>query len=156
MILLTVYVHIMCAIVWIGYVLFWLILTPPVERRFGAPVAADILGLVTRSEWPPRAIPAPFRLTFPQVAWGLLLLLALTGTIMAVSRGVTGADVVSGDIIRTVFGRVLVLKLAVVAVVIALQVRLARRPNRAAVYATSAAAFGLIVLSAILARVATP
>jgi len=152
----AVFVHIMCAILWIGYVLFWLIITRPIERRFDSAESSRILGLVNHAEWPPRMIPSPVRLRFSQVAWVFLVVLALTGTVMAVHRGVTGTELLSGAFLHARFGQILTAKLAVVVLVVALQLRLARRPGTGVVLATTFAAVGLVILSTILARTDLP
>ncbi len=154
--LANVFVHIMCAILWIGDVLFWIILVGPLERRVGGAEAARVLAKVNAAPWPPHKIPSPVRIAFSQVPWMLFLVLAATGVVMILHRGFSFGDLATGAIFGTAFGRVLGPKLAVVAVVAVLQLRLGRRPGRTAVYTTAGAALALIILSAALARVVTP
>jgi uncharacterized membrane protein len=152
----SVFVHVMCSILWVGWVLFWLLIARPIERRLEGAESARVLGSVNRAQWPPRAIPVPFRLTLPQVAWGLLLLLAASGTVMLVHRSAPPEGAFFGRLPPGPFGPILAAKLVVVGAVVILHVRLARRPGSGAVLATALAAVTLVVLSAALARAVLP
>lgn len=150
--LLIVFIHMMAAIVWFGYVLFWAIITGPVAEKQGPRGAARVLALVNRAAWPPRQIPLPFRLTLSQVGWGLLALLALTGVLLLPHKGVAFGDLFTGAAFAGRFGGLLAAKLVLVAALGALQLRLALRPTRGIAYANLAGAVLVAGFSVYLAR----
>jgi hypothetical protein len=154
--LLNVFVHIMCSILWIGYVIFWLTIARPLERRFEPAESTRILGVVNAAEWPPRAIPTPFRLTLSQVAWLLLFVFAATGMVMLLHKAAALEGGLGGLDLRDRFGGVLAAKLALVGVLALLQLRLGRRPGLGVVYGLAGASLLVVVLSAVLARAGSP
>lgn len=105
---LSVFVHILSAIVWIGGMLFLALVVVPVTRGLPPAERAALFGAVGRR--------------FRAVGWVCIGLLLVTGVVNTTYRGVTWENVLTADLWSTPFGRVLALKLGVVAVMLALSV----------------------------------
>lgn len=105
--LLNVYVHVLSAVVWIGGMLFLgLVAVPIAQRMEPRAAAARFVRMVGRR--------------FRPIAWICICLLVATGIVNLYYRGVTPGYVLSGDLFQTVSGRLLAIKVALVALVIAL------------------------------------
>lgn len=102
---LSVLVHILSTIIWVGGILFLALVVVPVARRLPP---ADRAALVT-------AVGSRFR----TIGWSCLALLVITGLINLHYRGVTWGSIVSGEIFATLFGRLVVAKVTLVATMIA-------------------------------------
>ncbi len=103
---LSVYVHLLSAVVWVGGMLFLALVAVPVLR-----------GLPDR----PRAeLVARMGERFRPVAWTCIALLVLTGVVNLAYRGVTWESVVTGQLWESPFGRVLAWKLGFVAAAVLL------------------------------------
>ncbi|MDR5709754.1 MAG: DUF4149 domain-containing protein [Armatimonadota bacterium] len=97
---LSVYVHLLSAVVWVGGMLFLALVAIPVLR-----------GLPDR----PRAeLVARMGERFRPVAWTCIVLLVLTGILNLAYRGVSWESVVTGRLWRSPFGQVLAWKLGFV------------------------------------------
>lgn len=103
---LSVFLHIISAMGWVGGMLFLALVVVPVARRLPAAERADLL----------HAAGQRFRV----VGWTFVAILIVTGLINAGYRGMTWGDLVTGAIFETTFGQILMIKVAVVAVMIAL------------------------------------
>lgn len=103
---LSVYLHILSAMVWVGGMLFLTLVAVPVARRLPPAERARLLDAVGRR--------------FRAVGWAAVALLIATGIVNTSYRRVAWGDLVSGAILDTTFGRVLGLKLAVVAAMLAI------------------------------------
>jgi hypothetical protein len=77
---LTVYLHLVCAVLLMGMALFWLIMLVALKQKFGAASAAEWLVEANRARWPHVIVPRRFRLPLPWISWGLIAVLVLTGT----------------------------------------------------------------------------
>jgi hypothetical protein len=150
--LLNVFLHIMLSIVWVGYALFWAIVAGQVVKEYGPEGSPRVFALVNRAPWPPRKLPIPWHMKFSGVAAGLLLLLALTGAILAAHEAGSLGALASGAFLSGKFGRLLAAKVILVAVLVAGQVRLARSPGPRLAWANLAVTVAVVVLSALLAR----
>lgn len=103
---LSVFVHVVSAVVWLGGMLFLALVAIPVLR-----------GLPDR----PRAeLVAQLGERFRPVAWACIALLLVTGVANLAYRGVTWESVVTGRLWQSPFGQVLAWKLAMVAAMVAL------------------------------------
>jgi uncharacterized membrane protein len=103
---LSVYAHILAAIVWIGGMLFLALAVVPVTRRLPAPERGALVGALGRR--------------FRPVAWACIALLLATGVANAGFRGVTWDAVASGRLAESMFGRTLLAKLALVLLLVVL------------------------------------
>ena len=105
---LSVLVHVLAAVVWVGGIFFLALVVVPVARRLPPAERAALLGALGRR--------------FRVVGWVCIALLLATGTANAALRGVTWEGVASGRLFESEFGRLLAAKLAVVLVMLALSV----------------------------------
>lgn len=103
---LSVYLHILGAMVWVGGMLFLSLVAVPVARRLPPPERARLLDAIGRR--------------FRVVGWSCVALLIATGIVNSYYRGVTWGDFASGAILDTTFGRLYCLKLASVAAMLAI------------------------------------
>ena len=103
---LSVLVHILAAMVWVGGMLFLALVVVPAARKL-----------------PPAERSALFHLVGPRfrmVGWACIGLLIATGVANVAYRGVTWATLFTAELWASEFGRVLALKLGVVVVMLAL------------------------------------
>jgi hypothetical protein len=150
--LLIVYVHIMSAVLWIGYLLFWTLIARPVTQEFGPSKATRVFHLISNTHWPPPKIPAPFRLRFSGVGWALLIVFVVTGVLTAYDKGGTPQRILSGEILREAFGMLLAVKLLLFVGLLSLQFRLSRKPTQGLFYLNMAVGVTVVALSVILPR----
>lgn len=107
--LLSVWIHILSAIVWIGGMVFLSLVVVPVARR------AELRGQIgSLLRWTGRR--------FRWIGWICFLLFILTGIINLSYRGYDWGDLWSGALWGGSFGQTLALKLALVAVIMAMSV----------------------------------
>lgn len=130
--LLVDYVHLVAAVAFVGYTLFWAVIAVSLERRFDRAEAARLLRAVRASRWPNVAVPPAARLPLPLLGWGFLLVLGVTGA----SLGIRGGGVFSA-------------KLALVALLVVAQAALTAKPGRGLALANLAAALAVVGLSAL-------
>jgi uncharacterized membrane protein len=102
---LTVLVHILSAIVWVGGLIFLALVVVPATRPLPPAERGALLNAIGRR----------FRL----IGWVCIGLLAVTGTIASVSRGLTWENLLSGHYFASQFGQVLALKVGLVALMVA-------------------------------------
>ena len=105
--LLSVWLHILSAVIWIGGTIFLvLVLVPAIRRPEYREVAANLI----------QETGARFR----RISWICLGLLVLSGTFNLASRGFGWADLWSGRLWQGSFGRTLGIKLLLVATILVL------------------------------------
>ena len=105
--IISVYIHILAAVVWIGGMLFiGLVLVPIVQRLQPPGSGAPVIRAVGRR--------------FLPIAWLCIGVLLATGLINLDHWGFTLRDVFSRDLLDTEFGRILAVKLGVVLSIILL------------------------------------
>lgn len=105
--LMSVWLHIVAAALWVGGMLFLvLVLLPAVRRGEGPERTAALVQKVGRR--------------YRDVGWGALGVLAVTGTVNVALRGVGWADLWEGAFWSGAFGRVLAVKLVLVGITLAL------------------------------------
>lgn len=102
--LLSVWIHIVAATIWVGGMLFLVLVVVPWLRRGGRVDAAVFL----------RETGARFR----NVGWGCFGVVLLTGTFNLWARGVRLSDFVREEWLSSPFGKTVVLKLLVFAAVL--------------------------------------
>lgn len=103
---LSVFVHVLSAVVWIGGLLFLALAAIPVARKLPEPLRAEVV--------------ADLGHHFRPVAWACILLLVASGIANLAYRGVTWESVVTGRLWQSPFGQVLAWKLALVAAMVVL------------------------------------
>lgn len=107
--LVSVWLHIVAATTWLGGMIFLVLVVVPTLRRGERALAAAIMRDSGRR--------------FRTVGWACFAILLVTGTFNAWWRGVRLALLVDPSFTTTLFGRTLLIKLGVFAVVLALSVR---------------------------------
>ena len=105
---LSVFLHILSAIVWIGGMLFLALVVVPVTRGLPPAERAALFGAIGRR--------------FRAVGWACIGVLLVTGTINTAYRGVTWENLFTAELWASPFGTTLALKLAVVVVMLGLSV----------------------------------
>lgn len=103
---MSVYLHILSAIVWIGGMLFVALVVVPATRGLPPPERAALFGAVGRR--------------FRTVGWVCIGLLLVTGIINSVYRGVSWNNLFSSELWGSPFGTTLALKLLLVAAMLGL------------------------------------
>jgi uncharacterized membrane protein len=103
---LSVYIHVLSALVWVGGMLFLALVIVPVTRGMAPPERARLFEAVGRR--------------FRTVGWVCIGLLIVTGVTNLAFRGVTWESVLSGQLWGTQFGQVLALKLLLILVMLVL------------------------------------
>ena len=107
--LISVWLHILAAVIWIGGMVFLALILIPVLRlpEYQGIAGAIVSGTGVRFRW---------------VGWGCLGLLIVTGTFNLASRGFSWTDVGSGRIFQGSLGQALGIKLLLVAVILLISV----------------------------------
>jgi copper resistance protein D len=103
---LSVYLHILSAIIWIGGMLFLALVVVPVTRGLPPPERAALFGAVGRR--------------FRTVGWVCIGLLLVTGGVNSVYRGVTWNNLFTSELWGSPFGTTLALKSLLVALMLGL------------------------------------
>jgi len=137
-----VYVHVVGAILLVGYCLFWAVMTIATRRELAAPDALRLLQTARAAAWP---LPGkPLELT--SIGWLLLIFAAATG-LLCLPAGFSIDQLVSGQ----KFGTLLSTKLILLALLVACFPRLgiARTPLA---LSSLGLALAVIVTSALLVR----
>ena len=98
---LSVFVHIVSAIIWVGGAFFLALVVVPVARHLPPPDRAALVA----------AVGSRFR----PIGWSCLALLVATGLVNLGYHGVTWGGVASGALLESTFGRLVAAKLALVA-----------------------------------------
>jgi hypothetical protein len=150
--LLAVYTHIVVAIFLMGYMLFWTIIVGSLAQRYEAPEATRLLRLIQQSSWPPKGLPASYRIKFSGLGWIALLVLIATGMIILAYREISWQAVFSKDFLLSSFGERLGLKCLFVTALLIGQLLLSYRPAAPRIYLCMGAALVVVVLSVLLTR----
>lgn len=107
--ILSVYIHILAAMTWIGGTLFLVTVLVPVARKLQPPEArVRLLETAGRK--------------FLRIAWGSIGVLLITGVANLAHRGISPGEVLSKEVLDTEFGKILLIKLAMVFTTILLSV----------------------------------
>jgi copper resistance protein D len=105
---ISVFLHILSAVVWIGGMFFLALVVVPVTRSLPRAERAALFGAVGRR--------------FRVIGWACIGVLLVTGSINTIYRGVTWENLFTAGLWSSPFGATLALKLAVVAVMLGLSV----------------------------------
>jgi putative copper export protein len=103
---LSVFLHILSAVIWIGGMLFLALVVVPATRGLPPAERAALFGVLGRR--------------FRAVGWACIAVLLVTGVVNAAYRGVTLENVGSAALWSSPFGTTLALKLGVVALLLGL------------------------------------
>jgi copper resistance protein D len=105
---LSVFLHILSAVIWIGGMFFLALVLVPTSRGLPPAERARLFGEVGRR--------------FRAVGWGCIVVLLLTGVVNMAYRGVTWQNLFTVELWSSPFGTTLALKLGVVVVMLGLSV----------------------------------
>lgn len=98
---LTVYLHLLAAVVWVGGIVFLATVAVPLARQLDQPLRTRVISEAGRR--------------FRAIGWASLAVLLVTGIINMGYRGATLENTLNGTFWATPFGRTLAEKLALVA-----------------------------------------
>jgi copper resistance protein D len=107
--IISVFIHILSAIVWVGGMFFLILVLIPVLRE------PEHKGIFSR-------LFSQIGTRFRTVGWVSLFLLIVTGTLNLAFRGYGISDLISGRIFEGRFGRILLEKLVIVALILLISV----------------------------------
>lgn len=150
--LLAVYIHILAAVLWVGYVLFWTILIGPLRQKFEPTESARLAKFMNQAAWPPAIIPVPYRLQFWALGWLFLLVMIASGGFLLYARGLTTAMHGSEGLFSHPFGQPLAAKLGLVLGVMVCQVLLSFRTTPTVIYLCFVLSLSIVALSIFLVR----
>ena len=135
---LCVMVHLLAVFFWLGHMFFWSLVVGPITKRLEPPE----LGSAIRQ----------MSLRGGGLGWPALFALAFTGVLMLSYRGVTLQTLLSGELFSSPFGRVLGIKLLLVALMALYQVFVGHRSAPHLVFVNMMVALMVVALSIILVR----
>ena len=135
---LCVIVHLLAVFFWVGHMFFWSLVVGPITKRFDPPAMGQIIRQMS--------------LRGGGLGWPALAALAFTGVIMLSYRGVTLQTFLSGELFVSPFGRVLGIKLLLVALMALYQVFIGHRSAPRLVFVNMLVALMIVALSIILVR----
>lgn len=113
-----VYIHILSAILWVGYTLYWFLVIPPLKNEFNRKVGNNLINQIDYSEWPPGSITGPLRLTFSGLGLICIATLIASGLVLLYLRGFTLHEFSSGHIFMNSLGLLGIGKLSLVAIML--------------------------------------
>jgi len=101
---LSVLVHVLSAVVWVGGMLFLALVVVPVARDLPSVERASLVGAIGRR--------------FRVVGWVCIGLLIASGVVNSAYRGASWENLASGELLQSRFGQVLAAKLGLVVVML--------------------------------------
>jgi hypothetical protein len=137
----SVIVHLLAVFFWLGHMFFWSLVVGPITKRFDPPGTGQALREMS--------------LRWGGLGWPALFILTFTGVIMLSYRGVTLQSFLAGELFVSPFGRVLGIKLLLVALMTFYQVFVGHRPAPRLVFVNMLIALTIVALSIMLVRAPT-
>jgi uncharacterized membrane protein len=135
---LSIVLHVLAAVLWFGHMFFWSIVIGPIFKRFTPPETGHMLRQCSES--------------YGGLGWPCLFVLLTTGTALLSYRGVTLAQVMSGEFFLSPSGRILRVKFFLVACMILYQAVIGHRRAPRLIYVNMFVALVILGLSALLTR----
>jgi hypothetical protein len=148
--LLVVCVHILAAVFWTGYVLFWTIMTAVVKHDLNSSQARQVFQLASECKWPPGLIPLSYRLRIPALGWTFFFVLAISGLLILFSQGNTLGQLGWGRFFAGSQGKTMTAKLISVVGLAICQLFLTFQPNSRLPYLGMLLTILVIALSVLL------
>jgi len=147
---LIVFVHLFSAVLLMGFVLFWAVMSSALAGRFESQETNRLLALINSCRWPPVAVPDHLRI--PLVGWagGFLGVLFVSGVLLLellVSHPELGLD---QQQFGSFFDKTLHVKLLFSGMLVTGLVALAKQPRPWLIYLNSLVTLAIVVLSALL------
>jgi hypothetical protein len=137
----SVIVHLLAVFFWLGHMFFWSLVVGPITKRFDPPETGQVIREMS--------------LRWGGLGWPALFILAFTGVIMLSYRGVTLQSFLAGELFVSPFGRVLGIKLLLVALMTFYQVFVGHRSAPCLVFVNMLIALAIVALSIVLVRAPT-
>lgn len=142
---IAAFLHVVSAVLLTGYALFWVVMAVTLEREEPAD-SKRLLAVVGASRWPPVG-PYRFRLPLPLVGWGIIVALALTGTLITWLYGGSIVALITGE---SPWGSAMSAKLICFGILLAGQVGQSIRPSPPLAYLNGAATLAILLFAAFL------
>ena len=136
--LLSMVLHFLAVVLWLGHMFFWSLVVGPVTKRIDPPETGRVVRQLS--------------LRFGGLGWPALFILVITGMIMLSYRGVTARQMASGEVFSGPSGRILTIKLILVACMILYQFFVGHRRAPRLIYVNMAVALMIVGLSILLVR----
>ena len=133
----TAYLHLVMTVFLVGYALYWAVMAMALRRTCARAESLRLLAVANAARWPHGVVPWTLRLPLPFVGWAFLGVLVASGAVLASGSG---------------WPALLLVKLALVAAFVLVQVIVTRRPAPELIFANFALVLGIVVLSALLVR----
>lgn len=143
------WVHLVAAIVFAGYALFWLVMAFALRSEGRDLDSGETLSRIGRLRWPPVAVPKALRIPILGLGWLLVLFMAASGFLLLHARGIGSAQLASAEFWREGVGLVIAAKLILLVLFAATHARLVRRPTAGAAL-VGATLVGVIVCASAL------
>jgi putative copper export protein len=121
--ILFAYIHIISAICWIGFILFWFLVLPPLAKANGQEIGHETIPQLEDTPWPPQGLPGPVRIKFLRLGLLFITVLALSGGVLLILRGFSIQEITSGHIFQSSLGLIGLVKIILVALVAFLALR---------------------------------
>lgn len=145
--LLAAYAHVVTAVLFVGYALFWVVMASGLQGEAGKEESRTLLRAVRDARWPPAAVPEAVRLAMPGLGWVFLAVLLATGVAVLDLRGLTLAQILSAP---GPFAATLRIKIVLVGVLAVVQLAVTMRPAPWVAYLHGGVTLGVLVSSALL------
>lgn len=139
---IVIYAHLVGAVIFVGYFLFWALLTTASWREFPGEKAKELLQLARAASWPLPGFQPSLRL----IGWLLALFLVVTG-VLAILAGAPASGSFSTETVHAMRG----VKVLLLGVLVVLMPRLGSSRPQLAVFSLVLALL-IVVISAQLIR----
>lgn len=116
-----VFIHILSAICWTGYTLYWFFIISPIKKEFDNNTGKNLIRQVTNAKWPPGTKSVPLKLSIAGLGWICIAALICTGFVMLFVRGFTIKEIASGQIFFEGLGLLGIGKLFLVTIMLYLE-----------------------------------
>ena len=84
------WLHIVLAILLMGFALFWFFMEIALRKRHAPARAAELLQALTRARWPHVGVPPALRIPLPWLSWLVIAAIVVTGLPGALAREAPG------------------------------------------------------------------
>lgn len=144
------YLHMLGAIVFVGYSLFWGIMAFALGRRVDGTRRLEYLTMIRATRWPPGGIPEWGRIPLLGLGWLFLLLMFITGIILLSPGGVRMEAITTAIAGGGRLGQLFTVKMILVGLICIGQLMLSFRLASGTMYAMLAGALCVTGVSALL------
>jgi hypothetical protein len=146
----SAYLHILGAILFVGYALFWSIMAFALARRVDGARRQEYLSMIKATRWPPGGVPQRLRIPFLGLGWLFLLLMLASGLALLSPSEFTVDAIASSFAGQGRLGQLFSAKMILVGLICVGQLVLSLRLAGSIMYAMLAGALCVTGLSAVL------